>query len=222
MPHPCMLLTHHIKSLSCWSAAKHLALGFWLRRKNQSEILRFAQNDSKGFRMTAKGLGQQPRAQNDRRGFTTTAKGAGRQPQAVFPQHRLNFLPLPHGQGSLRPGVPRAAAWTRARIHSMTSAAPAPAELTRHEGHRRGHVAKEVLVPRAEIVQPEFAVRCPRKTMLRALAVAGETDVALRHMRGRESLFAAPNALLPTPPSLRYGFHHIAELVSGYTKWSQE
>ena len=109
------------------------------------------------------------------------------------PQHFLNFRPLPHGQGSLRPALPGAVRGPGARSPG------------RHSLERRPAVQEEALQSRAQVVEARFALRRPDETVLGASAVA----------HGQHFAFAAvtrqgvPLGLAEIP--LRRAFQQLAE-----------
>ena len=69
-------------------------------------------------------------------------------------------------------------------------------EFLGHEAHVRIDVMKEMLVPRAEIIQPVFTRSRFRETMLGALAVAGETHIARLAIGGKPNRFVLAESCL--------------------------
>ena len=92
----------------------------------------------------------------------------------AMPQQRLYFLPLPQGQGSLRP-VPRASAARR----SMTSGASPPRlRMSAIRRMRRSVWAKNALSPAQSQLRPGSPSGVTQDAVLGALAVAGEEVLA--------------------------------------------
>ena len=65
-----------------------------------------------------------------------------------------------------------------------------------HEAHIRIDVMEEMLVARAEIVQPILARRCLHEAVLGTLAVAGKTHIAFAAVGGKTDLLCVAKARL--------------------------
>jgi hypothetical protein len=81
----------------------------------------------------------------------------------------------------------------------------------------RVDVVEEVLIARAEVVEPRLALRCRDEAVLRATAVAGEADVAVEAvLRQRLALVESELPLLRRAHQLEHVRHlDVAELVPG-------
>src|SRR5690606_24178322 len=112
----------------------------------------------------------------------------GRRPgpaQVPAPQHRLYFLPLPHGHGSLRP-----TRWVTRRCPTVAAAAP-PAP-----GRRAAEAAAMPIPPAAA---PPAAAAAPRTLPPLRPSIAASLVVALRSRSRRP----APRGRRPSrPPSV--------------------
>jgi hypothetical protein len=86
-----------------------------------------------------------------------------------------------------------------------------------HETHVRVDVTKKPLVARAEVVKPVLSVWSLDKSVLRALAVAGELDVAIEAVLRKSFFFVAPKLPLLRRIHKRgqWSLHDIAEPVLG-------
>jgi hypothetical protein len=69
-------------------------------------------------------------------------------------------------------------------------------ELFCHEAHVRINVMEEMLVSSAEVIEPILARRRLRKTVLGALAVAGETHIARSAIGGQSDFLGIAKARL--------------------------
>ena len=119
----------------------------------------------------------------------------------TMPQQRLYFLPLPQGQGSLRPVV-RASS---ARSAMTSRASPPRVEDVGHQAHRPLRVGEERLEPGAEPVEAGLAVGRQQDAVLGALAVAGEEVLAGAAEGGQRLLLGPPEGALPL------GAHELAD-----------
>src|SRR5262249_20494449 len=73
---------------------------------------------------------------------------------------------------------------------------PARAEQAGHRPHRLADMVEEILITRAQIMQPWFAVGRGREPVLRAAAVAREPDIALQAVPGQRGPLCLPELLL--------------------------
>ncbi len=118
-----------------------------------------------------------------------------------MPQQRLYFLPLPQGQGSLRPVCARLGG---EQVHDLRSLAAAREDLG-HQAHRSLRVREERLEPGAEPVEAGLTVGREQQAVLWALAVAGEEVLARAAEGGQRLLLGLPER------ALLLGAHEVAD-----------
>ena len=121
---------------------------------------------------------------------------------ATMPQQRLYFLPLPQGQGSLRPVVRASSARSR---HDLARLAAAARRISAIRRIGPLGVGEERLEPGAEPVQAGLAVGRQQDAVLGALAVAGEEVLAGAAEGGQRLLLG------PAEGALLLGAHEVAD-----------
>ena len=96
---------------------------------------------------------------------------------------------------------------TRFHVVHNVGRSPAQTEFIGHKPHWPINVPEELPVARTKIIKPRFTFWCFDKTVLRAFAVAGESDLTL------EAIFGQSIELIPAELSLLPGIGQICHAL---------